>query len=49
VLARPDPAILDALERYGLRDRFPEGTVFGDLDAATRAFGPGGAAPAPAS
>ena len=38
VLARPEPDILTGLERYGLRERFPESAVFDDLDVAVRAF-----------
>jgi MFS superfamily sulfate permease-like transporter len=44
VLARPDPSILRSLDTYGLRARFPEHTVYDNLDTAVRAFPAGGAA-----
>jgi len=38
VLARPDADVLQALEYYGLRKRFPDGTIFEDPDTAVKAF-----------
>lgn len=38
VLARPETAVLTALDAYGLRDRIPAERVYADLDTAVHAF-----------
>lgn len=49
VLARPETAVLTALDAYGLRGRIPPERVYADLDTAVQAFPPRDAPRGPAA